>query len=241
MDDNPNKETTPAIKGIIKKKFDAYFWKCYQEFKKATFKIINTYAKDEIGITNPTFKNGLGFLKKEGFIEYKKARRQRDTEITLTDKYIKELRKVYGEGQNSATEFIAQNLDNENITLENSAQEIADEEDIETSITPILGTSPKKELDDLHVQKEELIQSKVQSALSTDDYSEIISFITPLIKKELEARRKEDIKVISELRTEVKVLKSMINSLEMAKRSQDLAMNVIKDQMMILEEKISKR
>lgn len=242
VDENYNKDIIPKIKGVIKKKFDGFFWRCYQEYQKPTFKIINTDAKDEIGITNQTFKNGLQFLAQEGYLIYENEKRKRDTEITLTEKYISELRKDY-EDKKSAISYaeIMKRVENQDGNDTEMGKETVSEQ--YSNIDSTLSTHRNDVQQDLIksgpvMQTENLITPIVQHQIDDIDYSNIIPFITPFILEELDRRREKDIKEIKELRTEVGLLKSMINSFEMAKRSQDSALNVIKDQIKILEEKI---
>ena len=103
-DDNNQDKGVPNIKGVIKGKFDKFFWKMYQQYNNATFTIINADAREEISIANLTFKNGLQYLAQQGDIIYENVERKRDTQITLTEKYLEVLRKMF-DNQKSAISY----------------------------------------------------------------------------------------------------------------------------------------
>ena len=78
----------------------------------------------------------------------------------------------------------------------------------------------------------------IQQPTSSTNESAILSLVTALVQSEFDRKRDNGIQEISELRAEVNLFKSMINALEMARRSQDASLNLMKDQIRHLEELI---
>jgi len=226
-DDNNQDKGVPSIKGVIKGKFDKFFWRMYQQNNDQVFKIINADAREEIGIANLTFKNGLQYLAQEGYIIYENVERKRDTEITLTEKYLEDLRKMF-ETQKSAISY-AGLLKRDEVpkveTLEES-QETPNALNDEGQVNPSAQTG--------NFNPSPMIQQPTCSA----NESAILSLVTALVQSEFDRKRDNGIQEISELRAEVNLSKSMINVLEMARRSQDASLNLMKDQIRHLEELI---
>ena len=208
MIENSKRKDLPKIKGIVKRKFDEFFWRRFLENKNPMLTIINADAKVDIGITNQTFINGLSFLAQEGYIKYEYQERKRNTELTLTEKYLKELKGKY-ELQETNTEVLNRE------TNRNQGDRF-------TSNSMDIGPRNRKQLESQH--EEQITIPKELVAL--------IPHITSLVFAEIDKNSEGDNKEITELRSQVELLRSMVNALDTLVHASS---EVIKDRIRHLE------
>jgi hypothetical protein len=186
----------PNIKGVIRKRFDEYFAKCYKEYQKTTFEIINHDAKEKMDITNPTLKNGLNYLAHCGDIRYENKSRERTTRITLMEGYLQKLKLDYPEIDSAVL----------NVTEDDSGQG-----EIESVIA-------------LNMTVDSLNTMTQQKPIDKSPYNYAKDF-------EREGENQE----LRELKTKIEIFMSRIEELEIARQSQDMTINVLRDRIRTLE------